>query len=294
VLAAALALDRLGEPPTAWHPVGWIGAVISALTRRAPNDRAFQLWYGLLITLVPAALAGMAMRRLEKLASHAPWPIRVVIRGAFLSWTFSLAGLETAARRVAMDLESRPIDAARASIRSLVSRPSAALDGPEIAAAAIESLAENASDSVVAPLFWWSLGGSAAAAAYRAINTADAMVGYHGRYDRLGRFSARLDDAVNLIPARMTGVALCVAGLGSGGYRMMLRDHGRTESPNAGWPMSAMAGVLNRQLAKPGHYVLGGPAPKPEPGDIERAIRLMRTAVALTLPFLCLVARRAQ
>jgi adenosylcobinamide-phosphate synthase len=294
ILATALALDRLGEPPAAWHPVGWIGRLIDALIRHAPDRPRLQLWYGGLIAFAPTALAGLAMGWIDDLASHAPWPIRVLVRAAALSWTFSLAGLEEAARTVAADLDSGHMEAARISVRSLVSRPTAELEDTEIAAAAIESLAENASDSVIAPLLWWSIGGPTAAAAYRAINTADAMVGYHGRYELLGRFSARLDDAVNFVPARLTGLALCVISRRSAALRMMRRDHGRTESPNAGWPMAAMAGALDRRLAKSGHYVLGHPAPAPSPADILRAVGLVHRAVAMTLPLLCLPGRHGQ
>jgi adenosylcobinamide-phosphate synthase len=293
ILGVAVALDRLGEPPTAWHPVGWIGRLIAALTRFAPSRPRSQLWYGAALALIPAVLAGLIMHWLERATSDLPQPLRIVIRATALTWTFSLAGLERAARAVAVDLESRPIDVARASVRTLVSRPTADLSSEEIAAAVIESLAENASDSVVAPLLWWAIAGPAAAAAYRAINTADAMVGYHGRYELLGRASARLDDAVNLVPACLTGLALCSASLQPSAIGVMLRDHARTESPNAGWPMSAMAGALGLRLTKPGHYVLGSPAAAPEPGDIARAIRLVRRMVALVLPLLCLLPRRA-
>jgi adenosylcobinamide-phosphate synthase len=168
------------------------------------------------------------------------------------------------------------------------------LSSEEIAAAAVESLAENSSDSVIAPLFWWNVAGPTAAAVYRAINTADAMVGYHGRYELLGRASARLDDAVNLIPARLTGLALCVASMRRRSLRTMLREHGRTESPNAGWPMSAMAGALRRRLTKPGHYVLAAQAPPPTYRDIEHAVTIVRRTVAFTAPLLCLQIRGAK
>jgi len=293
ILITALALDRLGEPPTRWHPVGWIGKLIAVLTRYAPASPVTQLWYGVAIATLPAVLAGLVIYRVDRIARLAPWPLRILIRGAALSWTFSLAGLERAAREVAIDLESAGLDAARQSVRSLVSRPTTSLNADEIAAAAVESLAENASDSIIAPLFWWSIAGPAAAAAYRAINTADAMVGYHGRYEMLGRVSARLDDAVNLVPARLTGLALCAASLSLRSLTTMLREHGRTESPNAGWPMSAMAGGLHRRLTKPGHYVLTAQAPPPAPGDIERAISIVRRAAALMAPLLCLEIRRA-
>jgi adenosylcobinamide-phosphate synthase len=292
ILFAALAFDRLGEPPTKWHPVGWLGATVAWLTQRSPERPALQLPYGTIIVFVPTLIAALASGLIDVLIARLDWRARIFLRGLALSWTFSLRGLDTAAQAVANDLHSGSIDDARTSVRSLVSRPSDGLRPSELAAAAIESVAENASDSVVAPLFWWSIAGPAGAGAYRAINTADAMVGYHGRYEHLGRVPARLDDLVNLIPARLTGVAVCISSGELRSLRMMMKDHGRTESPNAGWPMSAMAGALNRRLSKPGHYVLASESPQPTADDILRAIRVMRRAVALTLAPLSLLSGR--
>jgi adenosylcobinamide-phosphate synthase len=289
-----LAIDRLGEPPTAWHPVGWLGIMITALSRRAPDRPLLQCWYGVLIALAPAVLAGLVVGFLDSLAGRAWWPLRVVLRGLLLSWTFSFQGLERAAQAVADDLKADELDAARHDVRALVSRPTATLTSAEIAAAAIESLAENASDSVIAPLLWWRLGGPAAAAVYRAINTADAMVGYHGRYELLGRASARADDVMNLLPARLTGAAICVSSMSSAAFPTMLRDHDRTESPNAGWPMAAMAGGISRRLAKPGHYQLGRSYEEPHADDIDRGLKVMRRAVAIALPLLCLIPGRSK
>jgi adenosylcobinamide-phosphate synthase len=292
VLGVALALDRLGELPTAWHPVGWIGILIAGLTRRAPHGSPSQFWYGVFIALVPAMLSGLIVEVLDRVAGRATSPIRVVLRGLLLSWTFSLQGLERAARAVEDDLRGEELDKARDHVRALVSRPTTTLASAQIAAAAIESLAENASDSVIAPLLWWRVGGPAAAAVYRAINTADAMVGYHGRYELLGRASARADDIVNLLPARLTGVAICLSSPGSAAFATMRQDHGRTESPNAGWPIAAMAGGLTRRLTKVGHYSLGQTYVEPNAHDIGRAVKVMRRAVAMVLPVLCLIPGR--
>ncbi len=274
--------------------MGWLGATVAWLTRRSPKRADLQLPYGTIIVLVPALIAAIASRLIDGLIARLDWRARIFLRGLAVSWTFSLRGLERAAQIVANDVRSGSIDKARTSVRSLVSRPTEALSSSELAAAAIESVAENASDSVIAPLFWWSIAGPAGAAAYRAINTADAMVGYHGRYELLGRVPARLDDLVNLIPARLTGFAVCISSGDLRSLRTMMKDHGRTESPNAGWPMSAMAGALNRRLSKPGHYVLASESPQPTADDILRAIRLMRRAVALTLGPLCLLSGRSR
>jgi adenosylcobinamide-phosphate synthase len=160
-------------------------------------------------------------------------------------------------------------------------------------AATIESAAENASDSFVAPLFWFSLLGLPGAMFYRAVNTLDAMIGYHGRYEWLGKASARLDDLLNWVPARLTATFLLVGGALTGldakrGARVLWRDGAKTESPNAGRPMAAMAGLLGVELAKPGHYLLGDAVHALQPREIDRGWRAVvvgstLAAVAATL-----------
>src|SRR4029077_2094874 len=157
--------------------------------------------------------------------------------------------LGAAAHQVSRALARGDLAAARRGLASLCSRDPGALDGPARAAATIESLAENASDSVVAPLFYFALFGIPGAVFYRAVNTLDAMIGYHGRYEYLGKAAARFDDLLNLIPARLTaGLLLAAAAVARAnvwdGLRVLRRDHGAPASPNAGWPMAAMAGLL--------------------------------------------------
>jgi adenosylcobinamide-phosphate synthase len=172
-----------------------------------------------------------------------------------------------------------------AALASLCSRDPAALDAGQLAAAATESLAENASDSFVAPLFYYALLGVPGAIGYRAVNTLDAMIGYRGRYEYLGKAAARLDDVLNWIPARITAALLVVAGAltgrdAAGGWRVLRRDGGRTASPNAGRPMAAMAGLLGVALDKPGHYRLGD-GPAPTAAAIAAAWRVVTVAAAL-------------
>jgi adenosylcobinamide-phosphate synthase len=187
--------------------------------------------------------------------------------GALLSvWllktTFSVRALLEASRSVEERLAADDLHGGRGALRSLVSRDRSALDHAHIASAAIESVAENLSDSYVAPLFWYAVGGLPAALAYRAVNTADAMVGYRGRYEYLGKASARMDDLANYVPARLSGLALVAAASlagsdASSAAYVMRRDHGRTASPNAGWPMAAAAGALGIWLEKIDQYRLG-------------------------------------
>jgi adenosylcobinamide-phosphate synthase len=185
-------------------------------------------------------------------------------------------------------------------LRWLVSRDTAALDAPLLAAAAIESLAENASDSVVAPLLAYALAGLPGACAYRAVNTLDAMVGYRGRYEYLGKVPARLDDLLNIAPARLTGLLIVAAAALCGAdarqaWRAMWRDHATTDSPNAGYPMAAIAGALGVRLEKAGHYCLnaGGRAPTAE--DVRRASWVVGVGVGLaSLAASLIIAQRSK
>ena len=170
---------------------------------------------------------------------------------------------------------------------ALVSRDTSQLTIGQMAAGAIESVAENITDSIVGPLLAFALFGLPGAVAYRAINTLDSMVGYHGRYEYLGKPSARLDDLVNLLPARLAALLLWLStvalpGMAGGrAWRIMFAHRGRTESPNAGWTMAAMAGGLGVTLEKVGHYRLGDPAPEPEAQHIGRATRALYATTAL-------------
>ena len=153
------------------------------------------------------------------------------------------------------------------------------LDAGLVSAAAIESLAENASDAIVAPWLAFMVAGLPGAYAYRAVNTLDAMVGYHGQYEYLGKPAARCDDLLNLVPARLTAILMIASALLDGtaqsAWRTMLHDHSATASPNAGWPMAAMAGALQVRLEKIDHYVLGRDYHPPNAADIVAASRLI-------------------
>jgi adenosylcobinamide-phosphate synthase len=165
-----------------------------------------------------------------------------------------------------------------------------------VAAATVESVAENTSDGLVAPLLYYAWGGLPGALAYRFTNTADSMLGYRdATYEWLGKAPARLDDLANLLPARISAglILLAAALLGQDAgraWRIWQRDAGRTASPNAGHPMSAMAGALGVELVKVGHYRLGVGGRPPAPEDIRRALHIMRTAVALCVALLALLA----
>lgn len=289
-LGVAVALDLLfGEPSAGAHPVVWMGKVITALERRAPVEGRWRPFIAgvAMAAAVPAlfgAAAGFLAFGLRELGAAA----YIAGGAALLKSTFSVRGLARAAVAVGRPLAEGDLEGARAALPSLVSRDPAALDAPLVAAAAVESVAENSSDSFIGPWLAFAALGIPGAFLYRAVNTLDSMIGYRGRYEYLGKASARLDDLANLAPSRATALAEVAVGglLGLSwreGWRTMLADHARTESPNAGWPMSAMAGLLERALEKRGHYLLGGRFRAPEPGDIYRAVSVGYATAALGL-----------
>lgn len=278
----ALALDLgVGEPPARVHPVVGVGNLISHLTHRTPRTPYGQLVYGAVcagtVSLLPALGTGLLLQTLR------PGPLRIAAGAWLLKTCFAYRALEKAARAVTEPLAADDLPAAREALLALVSRDRSKLDEPLICASAIESLAENLSDGFVAPLLAYAVGGLPAAAFYRAANTADSMIGYRGEYEYLGKAAARLDDALNLVPARLTALLILAASGANtaGAWRALVEDHGKTASPNAGWPMAAAAGALDVSLCKPNSYCLNETAREPGAEDIRRALSLVRRAATL-------------
>jgi len=297
VLVLAIAIDiAFGDPPGRLHPVAWIGALYARGRAWLPGGAAprFLVVAGGALTVGVVALAAGA-------AAAVAWATRdagvagVLLDALALKATLALRGLVRAAQRVARALACEDLAAARDAVGvHLVSRPTAALDGPRVASAAVESTAENLTDAIVAPAFFFLVFGLPGAFAYRAVNTADAMLGYReGALEYFGKVAARLDDALNFVPARIAAPALALAaGLaghdGRGALRTMWRHHGRTASPNAGWTMAAMAGGLGVTLEKPGAYRLGL-GRLPDARDVEAAVRIMAAATAISIALLSAV-----
>ena len=314
VMVVALGLDlALGEPPAALHPVVWFGGLATWLEHHARRGNPkLELLGGsgivftsLLVTWQCArgaqALLALGRHRLA-LATTPVLGVRPAGRLAtatallaeawLLKTTLSLRALTEAASSVQQALEREHLASARGALRSLVSRDTAALDASLLAAAAIESVAENASDALVAPALAYAVFGLPGAAVYRGVNTLDAMLGYHGAYEWLGKAAARLDDAVNLVPSRLTAALLVLAAgfeRGCPSWQVAWRDHARTASPNAGWPMAAMAGALGVRLEKADHYRLGAPARLPHAADIGTAVKLLRRLAALMVALVVVI-----
>ena len=289
VFLLAVALDRLlPEPPQTVHPVVWMGRTVSVLQRVAPNAPASAFLYGcaivVLVVGISAAFSWLLVGLLRTLG-----PVAYVVGSTLmLRTTFMVRGLTMAATVTRRSLEEGNLDEARASLRSLASRDTGSLEAPSVAASAIESVAENSTDSYVGPWLAFALLGVPGAMAYRAMNTLVSMIGYRGPFEYLGKSAALLDDVINLVPARLSallllaGGALCGSSAGRG-WRVMMRDCGRTASPNSGHTMSALAGLLGTQLEKPGHYQLGIGLRDPQASDIGRAVRIAELTALLAV-----------
>lgn len=263
LLLFAVAWDlALGEPPAPLHPVVWMGKVVSFLEKRAPEGRVDAFVYGGAMTLSVAGAFGIGSLLLLDYLRHVSTPAFVIVGAYLLKSSFSLRELYWAGVRMRASLSQKTLVAARQEVRALVSRDAEFLEEPQLVSATIESLAENITDSLVAPLAFFLVLGVPGALAYRVVNTMDAMVGYRGRYEYLGKVAARLDDLLNYVPARLAAVAVVAGALparqnAGRAWHIMWRDGGRTASPNAGWTMAAAAGALGLQLEKIGHYRLG-------------------------------------
>ena len=294
---AALAVDVVaGEPPAAIHPVVVSGRLIAAFEGGATGRRGpgAALGRGILLVAVPAGLAAGVGWLVERIR---PTWLRFTLTVWLLKSSFALKALLKAGDRTERALANGGPAAARAELRALVSRPVDDLEDGHIMSAIVESLAENLCDSYVAPLWWFALGGLPATLAYRVVNTADAMVGYHGAYEQLGKAAARLDDLVNVVPARLAAASLIAAAPLVGqdarrAWRVGRRDHGLTESPNAGWPMATAAGALGVWLEKPATYRLGHGGRSLVVGDGVTARRLVLAAAALASAAFVVLDRR--
>lgn len=262
-LAGGLAIDYLlGDPPNRYHPVAWVGRTISFFTPRLKGNSERIRGAALAIGIVAAA--GVASHLIAYASMFLAGIFALVIVCALiLKVTIAVKGMESHARDIVKFLEAGDLAAARTSLSLIVRRKTDDLGEQHIVSAAIECISESTVDGITAPIFYYSLLGPGGAFAYRAINTLDSMIGYRdGYYRDIGWMSARLDTAANYVPARITAFLMVVSArmLGAdwkNSVRVLNRDHSKTFSPNAGYPMATMAGALRVRLEKIGHYTLG-------------------------------------
>ena len=290
ILPLALVLDvAIGEPPNALHPVVWMGNLI-ALLMKAPvyshRSRVLQFLYGVAVVAVTVALFGAGAYFLLAFLRSLNIIAYVIAGAILLKMAFSVRALRAAAIGVKGLLADGKLPEARSAVKALVGRDTAELDEGQIVSATVESVAENTCDSFVAPLFYFVFLGVPGALAYRAINTLDNSIGFRGKYEYLGKFAARLDDVANFVPARITASIFVLTAFicrkdAVNAWRIMVRDHKKTASPNGGWTMGAMAGALDVRLEKVGHYRLGDSRDPLLPATIDASLNIVILLVGI-------------
>ncbi len=309
VTVAGFLLDlAVGDPQGWWHPVrsiGWLVTALEGKLRRCfPGHRCGELAAGAVLVLLVLTATGVAAAGVLALAWRLhPWP-GILCMCLMCGQIFAARSLKTESCKVYKALEGGDVEEARTAVSMIVGRDAAVLSREGIIRAAVETVAENASDGVIAPLCYMLLLGPVGGMLYKAVNTMDSMVGYkNDRYRYFGRTAARLDDTVNYLPARLS--ALCLVGAafllpdcsGQGAWRIWRRDRRNHASPNSAQGESACAGALGIRLAGDAWYfgvlcqkpTIGDALREIEPEDILRVNRLMYTAVVLALTAGCAV-----
>lgn len=291
IVLGAVVMDLfLGDPRTLPHPVviiGWLISWLEGVLRQRISDPRLAGVALLVITVGTSYLVAAALIYLGTLVA----PAVGFLVALYLAWvSIAARSLHSESARVVEALERGDLPAARLALSYIVGRETAQLDEPEIIRGAVETVAENTGDGVVAPLFYLMLGGPALAIAYKAVNTLDSMVGYKNeRYLEFGWASARFDDLANFIPARLTAFLMVLAaplcGLdGTGSWRILRRDCRNHASPNSGFPEAAAAGALGVRLGGANRY-FGRIVEKPTIGDPVRPLSLAAYAGVVRLMY---------
>jgi adenosylcobinamide-phosphate synthase len=288
ILFLALILDLLfGEPPESLHPTVWIGKSIGFLKSRlkGSNPRVEKIKGIILGLTVIISFAFVAHIMLFLLRQYLI--VYIIFASLLLKTTFAIKCMDNLSRPIGKAIKEGRMEDAKTMLRRIVRRDPTKFDDQKIISATVECVAESTVDGITSPLFYYSILGVPLAIAYRAINTLDSMVGYKDKeHINLGWFSARMDSLANYIPARITAVLMVVSAWllhedWRRSWEVLKRDRNKTESPNAGWTMSAMAGAFNAQLEKPGFYILGDPVNPLKPDHIPRSIRIMKLTTFL-------------
>ena len=299
---SALLLDlAFGDPKNRLHPTAWTGALIARLAPAARNpSAALERLAGAYVVLVPVLSAVSLLLLLEAGLGLVPpgylsAAVSIAAAAVLLKTTLAVRGMERHALAVVAALEAGDLPSARERLSMIVKRDTSDLDGDHVYSAVVESIGENTVDGVTGPLFYFGLFGIFGPFVYRTVNTADSMVGYRTSiFKNIGWFAAACDRALNYVPARLTGAVMVLSSmiLGNdwrGSYRVMVRDGRKTESPNAGYPMAAIAGALGARLEKIDHYSLGDGTAHFSRGHVTSAIALMKAtsvvfAAAIVVP----------
>ena len=300
IVPLALGLDfAVGDPKSKFHPTAWIGTLIAKLTPFAKNSEKLGGVFLVLIvtTIVSGVLIALDFGIKLITIDYISFILSILIGTILLKTTIAIRGMEKHVIAVVESIECNNIEAARDNLALIVKRNTKTLDKNHVLSGVLESVSENTVDGVTGPLFYYALFGLPGAFVYRAVNTIDSMIGYKNSiFKNVGWFGANCDKVLNFIPARLTALMMVLAAMIIGNdwrksYQIMTRDGSKTESPNAGYPMAALAGALQTKFEKIDHYILGEGNLQLTTDHIKSGIALMKVTSILfcgivTLPII--------
>ena len=287
IIGFAMLLDfKFGDPKNKYHPTAWIGSLIAKLVPIAKNNVAviekfggicvIAVTSGLILGLLLTLNFGISLLTIDYISLF----VSVIVGGVLLKTTIAIRGMEKHALSVLVSLDENNLDVARTNLSMIVKRNTKNLDRNHIISGVLESISENTVDGITGPLFYYAFFGLSGAFVYRVVNTADSMIGYKtDLFKNVGWFAATCDSILNYVPSRLTGLVMVVSAFilhnnWRESYRTMVRDGGKTESKNAGYPMAALAGALETKFEKINHYNLGD-------GDTVLAKEHIHSAIAI-------------
>ena len=290
ILFLALGIDIIfGEPPEKFHPTVWMGKVSRRLSSSiqigSPRSELVQGSFLAIIVIAIFSIASLAIIEISRLILGLL--AYILCSAIILKTTFAIKSLRNHVLPILYAIQEGSTEKARMPLQKVVRRDVNRLDEQQIISAAVETVAEGLVDGIASPLFYFGIFGVSGAVAYRAINTLDSMVGYRERrYEYVGKFSAKMDTIANFIPARLVAFLIIVSAAilredWQNAWRILKRDHAKTQSVNAGWSMAAVAGALNVQLEKPQYYILGDRRASMTAVHMAKALRIMYVATTL-------------
>ena len=294
IIGLAILLDfKFGDPKNKYHPTAWIGTLIAKLTPMAKNEHPMiekfggicvvTITSGLVIVLLFVLNIGITLITID----YVSLIVSVIVGGLLLKTTIAIHGMEKHAKSVLESLDEENLDMARNHLSMIVKRNTKNLDKNHVLSGVLESISENTVDGITGPLFYYALFGLPGAFVYRVINTADSMIGYKTDiFKNIGWFAATCDSILNYIPSRLTGLVMIISAAilhnnWKESYKIMIRDGKKTESPNAGYPMAALAGALETKFEKINHYKLGDGETVLTKEHVHSAISIMKLTSVL-------------
>ena len=290
VVAFALGIDfAVGDPKNKYHPTAWIGKLIAKLTTSAKNSEKIG---GVFLVLAVVAIVSLSLIALDVTINLITFNfvsliVSIIVGTILLKTTIAIRGMEKHALAVVTSIEQNDIEKARDNLALIVKRNTKNLGKNHVLSGVLESVSENTVDGITGPLFYYGLFGLPGAFVYRSINTIDSMIGYKNSiFKNVGWFGANCDKVLNYLPSRLTALVMVLSAKIIGidwknSYQILLRDGSKTESPNAGYPMAALAGALQTKFEKIDHYSLGDGNLEITNEHIKSAITLMKVTSIL-------------